>query len=211
MSTLSQSAIKCWDTCPAKYYAQYVLGVNLGQGDVHMDWGTAFHKEVESYHLGTRYNEELISSYVAQYPRLDGDAVEVGFEFTPRLPATDEALPVTLTGIIDRLSWNEIRDLKTSSVSWSQRRADEDIQATLYCYFIWQELGELLPFTFMIYRKDWKPTSRFSQIQEVTTTRTVEDFKSFWLMTNKVILDIQSESVFPCTCRNEEHKIWSNV
>jgi hypothetical protein len=168
------------------------------------------HKQVENYHLGEEYDQEIVAPYAAVVPVNDNNTqVEVSFKFTPVY--NDEPLRAEVTGIIDRMDDTGLYDLKTSSVSWSQKRADEDLQATMYCYYAYQTYGKLLPFTFVVYRKDWKPTSRFDQIQFVTTTRTPSDFDRLWLLMNKAINDIQAETEWPCHCRNLEHAVWSNT
>ena len=214
---LRQSMIKQWYYCKAAYYASYILGVPLGLGEIALDYGTAFHKEVENYHNGQPYDKELLAGYTAVVPIKA--QVEVSFEFRPRYKGDE--FPVLLTGTIDRISDIELSDFKTSSVSYSQAKVDAPLgiqsswgfdgtglQATMYLYYWWHTTGKLLPFSFIVYRKDkpnWEPARR---IQIVTTTRTLEDFDNFWLFAFKTWEDIQLERDFKCSCKNKEHLIW---
>lgn len=208
--SLRQSSIKCWEKCRAQYFAQYILGINLGEYEPALFNGTMVHAEIEKYHLGKMYDETIVAPYAEVIKPVVGEFVEERFEFVP--DHLGEKLPVPVTGIIDRVMPGEaLYDLKTSSTSWSQRRADEDLQATLYLYYWYQEHSELLPFTFVIYRKDWKPTSRFDQIQTVTTTRSVKDFDRLWLHMYKTLEDISNEEEWSCACKNQEHSVWSNI
>lgn len=204
-TALRQSSIKAWLDCPARYYASYVLGLDTGSGDPNLTFGTHFHAEVENYHLGKPYDKELLAGYTAQYPIVPGEQVERAFHVMLKHPKTGEELAVPFTGIVDRLTTTEIIDYKTSSVSWSQNRADADVQATAYLYWYWQTYGALLPFRFIVYRKDKPHWDAERRVQSITTARIVEDFTAFWLMCNKIIKDIEREERWPCYCRNHEH------
>lgn len=225
---LRQSQIKAWLNCPAQYYAQYVLGINLGEHDPNMEYGTYIHKQVEEYHLGHEYDATDLGPYLEVYSPDDFTRVELAFSFTPHLPGSltgRDNLPAYFTGIIDRY-WKEdgLHDFKTSQSSYSQNKIDAPLgistsfgydgtglQATAYCYYWWQNRGTLVPFTFDVLRKDRKKKGERYPLQRVTTTRTVEDFKNFWLLCNKLINDISNEEVWPCNCRSRAHAVWSNA
>lgn len=210
MEALRQSSVKTWLQCRALFYGRYILGLDLDSTDPNLEYGTLFHQNVERYHLGGPYDAELIAAYTEQVP-VNGHAhrqwLELPFNFCPRHPVTGQELDIPFTGTIDRVVEHiSLYDLKTSRTSWSQKRADEDIQATAYAYYWWQEKGELLPFTFVIVRKDWKPTSRFAPLQMVTTTRTEADFAQFFNLLCTIGREIKSESRYPCSCRDGQHK-----
>lgn len=224
--TLRQSQIKCWLTCRAQYYAQYILGINLGEGDPNMDFGTFVHKQVENYHLGLDYDDHYLAPYMEVYQPEDFTRVELAFKFTPVLPElyNRHNLPAVFTGVIDRY-WKQdgLHDLKTSQSSYSQTKVDAPLgisssfgydgtglQATAYCYYWWQNRGTLVPFTFDVLRKDTKKNGQAYPLQRVTTTRTVEDFKNFWLLCNTIINDISDETEWACTCKSQVHAVWSN-
>lgn len=219
--TLRQSSIRSWLKCRAEYFGQYVLGLDLYYADPALDFGTHFHTQVENYHLGKPYDQGLIAPYVAQYEQADFEAIEEPFSFVPVNPSTGEALRASITGRVDRRTKTAMHDVKTSRTSYSQAKVDAvtgsqglwydgtGLQPTIYLWQHWQTHGELLPFIFDVYRKDkpqWEPERR---LQVITTQRTVDDFERCWLMLNKVIAEIEAETVYPCSCRDEAHKMWS--
>lgn len=209
--TLRQSSIKSWLYCRAQYYAQYVLGVPLGLGNLNLEFGTMFHSEVENYHRGKAYNEDLISGYIKHYEPV-GDP-EVSFEFK-----IDD---IRFTGMVDLMLPDETRDLKTSSTSYSQTKIDHvlgatttfgydgtGLQATAYTYWRYLQEGNIYPFTFVIYRKDkplWTPERR---IQQVTTTRTEQDMHIFEQFVRNIASQIEQETEYICSCNDKEHQVW---
>lgn len=205
MESLRQSSLNCWLHCKAEYYIKYILEVKIDDADPNMAFGSYFHQQIENYHKGKKYDSVLIAPYAELYPVDTTIDVELPFEVVLRHPETNEPLPLPFTGIIDQVTSEELRDIKTSRVSWSQNKADGELQATGYLYYWWQSFNKLQPFTYVVYRKDWQATSRFKRIQTVTTTRSVEDFTAFWLLCNKVINDIKAEDIWNCTCMSQEH------
>lgn len=192
MTTLRQSSIKTWLKCPRDYYEKYIL--ELPQAfDINLDFGHRVHAAIENYHKGQPYEAELIKDYTEAYAPDDINESERQFA----LIVTSD---IVLTGTIDGINHQELRDFKTSASSWSQRRADEDLQATAYTWAWYQMTGKLLPFSFIILRKDWLPTSRFKPVQVVTTSRTLDQLRDFELLCQKVAGEIEQEYLWECKC-----------
>lgn len=210
MEVLRQSSLKTWQTCRAAFYAEYILGLNLGLGDPNLDFGTYIHLQAENYHKGLPYNAEALAEYISAVPANEADEVERRFEFVPVRPTTGEKLPWNFTGTIDRVYQGQLFDLKTSRSSWSQRRADEDLQATAYSYYWWQTYDDIPDFSFTVLRKDKRSNGGRFPLQTVTTHRTLEDFDRFWLFCYATINNIKRETIWPCTCRDQAHAAFSN-
>lgn len=217
---LRQSSLKSFLTCPAQFYERYVLELPEVFSPV-LDLGTHYHKEVERYHLGQDHDQKLIEPYIQAVKPVEGELIEHQFEYVMKHPILGTELDIPFTGTIDRVVPNEfLADLKTSSTSWSQTKADKTmpdfsgwfpemsgLQATAYCYYWWQEHGELLPFDFVIFRKDIKKNGDKYPVKSVRTYRTLEDFAHFYDLCEKVIYDIKHEKDWSCQCQNQEHKI----
>lgn len=201
---LRQSSIKCWEYCPAKYRAEYILGLNLGEFDPNLMYGTSVHKLVERYHLKGELAPE-IQRYTDVYPREDYRLIEQGF--SQPMPLAD----ATFTGTIDRVRKDDLRDLKTSKVSYSQNKVDNDIQATSYLWYWWRKTGEIVPFGFDVLRKDKRANGEEFPLQVITTTRTKDQLIDFEYYCAKIVNDISNETEFRCLCRNQEHAIFSKV
>lgn len=204
LKSLSQSKIRTWLNCKAEYYLKYELGIYLYNPN--FEAGTAYHAAVEDYHHGRPYDAELIKAYTEQFKPADVIATEVKFRTTFKHPETGESLAVPFSGIIDHIRKNgRLADLKTSQVSWSQNRADGDIQPTAYLFHQWQTTGKLEPFEFVIARKNWDESKRYAPLQVVSTERTLTDFASLWNLCYRIIEDISKEMYWDCSCKSKEH------
>lgn len=201
---LRQSLIRCWEYCPAKYRATYILGLNLGEFDPNLMYGTGVHTLVERYHLKGELTPE-IKRYTDVYAAKDYLQIERAFSWYMPLAEVD------FTGTIDRVAEDGLHDLKTSKVSYSQNKVDNDIQATAYLAYKHYESNMIVPFTFDILRKDKRANGQEFPLQVITTTRTEAQLIDFQYYCAKVVADIEAETEFRCLCRNQEHAIWSNV
>ena len=202
--TLRQSSIRAWEYCPAKYRATYELGLNLGEYDPNLMYGTMVHKMVEEYHL-TGLGNPLIDRYTGEYQSRDFVYVEHSFSWD--MPLTG----ITFTGTIDRIREHDLRDFKTSKVSYSQRRVDEDIQATAYLAYWYDKTGDIVPFGFDVLRKDKRANGAEFPLQVLATTRTREQLKMFELYCEQIAEAISRETEFRCTCRTQEHAVFSRT
>lgn len=206
MLKLSHSRLTTWLYCRAAYYNRYILGIS--EYDVNFEFGSKVHREAEAYHLGKDYDAGLLGGYTALKPADHFAEVEREFEVYFKHPTSGLKLPTPFRGIVDGITPDgRLEDLKTAQASWSQKMADSSLQATAYLYWRWQETGELQPFTFTIYRKDWTPKSRFKQVSTLETTRTVDDFVNYYLLLNKCLKDIQAEEQWLCSCPGQDHLI----
>lgn len=226
---LRQSSLNAWITCRAKYYGQYVLGLRLGDGDPNLEFGTMLHKQVEHYHQGKPYDVELLKPYTDEFPAVpEDDQCEVPFSVPLIHPGSGQSLPWILTGTIDRINaLSGLYDLKTTRYSISQAAIDNPLvgyglQATTYLYAAWTDqwrlgAGEIKlvdlqpkPMSFIIWRKDLRANGERFPVKTITTTRNFADFADFWELCRRVIAQIEQETVFPCSCRNQEHAWLSN-
>lgn len=220
IETLRQSSLRAWLTCPAEFYEKYILGLADEFNPV-LELGTHYHSEVESYHLGRPYDDKLIGVYTEVIKPEPGELVEHSFEFTPLHPIFETALDIPFTGTIDlAIPGKRLQDLKTSSTSWSQTKADKampdlsgwypelsGVQATAYLSYWHQEHGELLPFDFAVIRKDIRKNGQPYPLKLIRTERTLSDFARFHDLCQKVISDIRRERDFTCICRDQKHKL----
>lgn len=203
LAKLSQSAITSWEFCRAKFYAEYILGLKLSDNDPNLWYGRHVHKQVENYHLGHDYDADIVRRYAEVYPSPAFVSVEQRFSFQPAL------LDIPFNGVIDRVAATGLHDVKTSTGSWSQRRADESIQATSYLAYWHHATGELVPFTFDVLRKDQRTNGEAFPLQSVTTHRTLDQLKAWQYQVAKLVHDINQEYIFACSCSSQEHAIWS--
>lgn len=201
---LTQSQIKTYLECKAKFYNDCVLGLSLWVPA--FEQGTDYHAAVEAYHLhGT--TDERIQPYMDAVAQKDYLSIERPFKMRLAHPESGELLPVYLAGRIDRIAADGVHDFKTSSVSWSQARADKDIQATIYLYAMWQSTGELQPFHFDILRKDRRANGEAYPCKAVTTLRDTWHFKSLWLLVQKIVRDMDNETDWSCACPGRIHEL----
>lgn len=168
--------------------------------------GTALHRAIEAYHgyedadpetelvqrwkdvkpivvaeraLGKRVTVDLgrsleaLALYVDKYPRNPMDSSE--WPFTLPVPG----LSVPLVGFLDLLTEDKtIRDIKTagSSKTWTQEKANGELQATCYIWAVYQLIHELRPFEYVILHTG--PDAPVS-LNVIETTRTLADLEAF--------------------------------
>lgn len=182
---------------------QYVLGIRDGEFNPDFIWGKYIHEEVEYYHRDGEGASADIARYTDVYEA--SDYVEVEYPFTWNSPI----IGLPFTGIIDRMDTALIlHDLKTSKCSWSQRKADDDIQATAYLAWNYSVSETLNPFTFDILRKDKRANGGEFPLQSVTTTRTKQQLLDFEYFCAKALNDMAREREYRCNCYDGAHKLW---
>ena len=224
LQLLRQSMIRSWLTCPAEYYQRYELGIEQPFTPA-LELGTHYHKEVERYHLGKPYDEQLIAPYTEVVQPITGELIEHSFTYIPIHPVFGTKLDIPFTGTIDRVNPSmALTDFKTSSSSWSQTKADKalpdltgwypetsGLQATAYCMYWWQEHGEVLPFDFVVLRKDRKKNGDIYPVKTIRTTRSIDNFAMFFDLCEQIITDIQNETEWLCTCINQTHVLEETI
>lgn len=221
LEAISHSKLKSWEFCPASFYVQYILGLDFYSP--HFDFGTEYHKSVELYHLGLKWdwkrdrngdilrdeagepvgidrrNDEMISEYTSRIAQDAFSKIELKEKVVLHHPVTGEALALPMSLVIDRVVNNGyLSDLKTSKVAWNQARVDADKQATVYS-FAWYELTGIIPeFEFVVVRKN--PGPRTAPVSTWKTQRTISDFVEYWEWAHKTINEIVTATSYPCTC-----------
>lgn len=114
---------------------------------------------------------QALELYRTKFPPNRLDSAEWYFEH--EIPG----LSVPFCGFIDLVTEDKIiRDHKSGSSKWDQAKADKDLQATAYVYAMWREIGEILPFEFVIlYTGFQQPVS----VRTIPTTRTMAQLEAF--------------------------------
>lgn len=201
---LRQSMLSVYEYCPALFYQEYILELKPYQP--HFDFGTQLHSAIENYHRGKSYNPLLVQDYSVRFPVDFFDELEVPFETQFKHPFTGETLIMPVRGRMDAIRRSDgLYDFKSSKSSWSQAKADNSVQATTYLYHHWQETGELVPFYFVVIRKDRERARK--PIDVLTTHRTVDDFAALWLRYFKLATDIEQRLEWRCRCRYAQHEL----
>jgi hypothetical protein len=113
---LSWSAISCFEESPSKWYKLYILGEKTPDNPF-MEFGSKFAKSIEDKNCEVQELENSLSSKREQ---------KMYFQLTPELG---------LVGYID--AYNEdtkkvIDEVKTGMKEWTQQRADDHRQITIY-------------------------------------------------------------------------------
>ncbi len=123
---------------------------------------------------------EALALYRQRYPRQVGDSAEE--PFTIKIPGVN----VPFKGFMDLVTaGNLIRDIKTTgSSSWTQEKADTDLQATAYCYAFHQLTGQMpAGFEFVVLYTGVKHSV---DLTVLPTTRTALHFEAFELLVKDV-------------------------
>lgn len=104
-------------------------------------------------------------------------------------------LEVPIVGTIDCLDTSEnLIDLKTSSKSWTQSQADEELQPVVYRQLVKSETGSYprsIRFDVLVKSKEIK-------VQKIETTRDESDWQAFLLRARAAISQIKSGIFPPC-------------
>lgn len=159
------------------------LGPNLMDEVVEHAWSEVM-KDGNADDIQDEENEidklkHLVGLYWAEVaPSVIPSAVELKFSIP--IPGVD----VPFVGIIDLIDNGFLVDHKTSNKSWSQSRADSDLQVTAYTYAYWAMRGEFpLGFRFDVAVKELK-TPKIMQLDTARTKNQVLWFESmlpiFW-------------------------------
>jgi CRISPR/Cas system-associated exonuclease Cas4 (RecB family) len=202
---ISVSAVNDYILCPLRWWGSRIAKWERPPALAPMA-GTALHRAIEAYHgyedadpeteLVNRWKElkpviaadralgkpikvdlgrslDALALYVDKYPRNPMDSSE--WPFRQAVPG----LSVPLIGFLDLLTEDKtIRDIKTagSMKTWTQAKADGELQATAYIWVINELIGELRPFEYVILHTG--PDAPVS-LTVIETTRTLDDLKAF--------------------------------
>ncbi len=137
---------------------------------------------------------QALDLYRERFPRQDYDGTEEFFT------ATVPEVPVPLIGYMDVVtSTNIIRDIKTTaSSSWTQEKADADLQATIYCYAFHQMTGVIPEFEFVVlYTGVQRPVS----LTVIPTVRTPKHFEGLELLVREVYERMQQSEHLLASCK----------
>ncbi len=202
---ISVSAVNDFLTCPLRWWGARIAKWERPPALAPMA-GTALHRAIEAYHgyedadpeteLVQRWKDlkpvitseralgrpikvdlgrslEALALYMARYPRNPMDASE--WPFRQAVPG----LSVPLIGFLDLLTEDKtIRDIKTtgSPKTWTQAKANSELQATAYIWVVHELIQELRPFEYVILHTG--PDAPVS-LNVIRTTRTVDELKAF--------------------------------
>lgn len=202
---LSVSQVNDFLTCPLRWWGGRIAKWERPPALAPMA-GTALHRAIEAYHgtedadpeleLVERWKElkpvivsekalgrpikvdlgrslEALGLYVERYARNPMDSSEWPFRMT--VPG----LSVPLIGFLDLLTEDKtIRDIKTAGnpKTWTQAKANGELQATAYIWVVHELIGELRPFEYVVLHTG--PDAPVS-LTVIETTRTMDDLQAF--------------------------------
>ncbi len=216
---LSVSAINDYLTCPLRWAGSRLLGFPRFPASAPLA-GVALHAAVEIHHRYEDHDPEteLVQRWKAVRPvmqaeRALGKTVQVDlarsltalelyrnrFPFQPYDGAeeffrvTIPGVPVPIIGYMDLVtSDNLICDMKTTgSNSWTQEKADTELQATMYTYAFRQLTGEL-PQGFE-YRVLYTGTRKPVDLTILPTQRTPKHFAALEILVRDVYEQMQHQ------------------
>ena len=119
--------------------------------------------------------------------------VEQPFELTLVEPETKEHLALPLNGRFDLIEQGPvIVDLKTAGRKHTQSDADMNLQLTGYSYVYYMKTGKIPDLRLDVLLKYKSP-----RMEKVSTTRTVMDFRRFFLLAKQVLKGIKAGVFYP--------------
>ena len=103
---------------------------------------------------------------------------------------------VEINGFLDRLNPGNVPvELKTSSSSWNQWKADSSLQMTVYCYMTaFHQKQERVEGNFEVLVKNKTP-----KLQQFTTTRNVRHFRRMYATIEQITAAINNGIFYPST------------
>ena len=145
---LSWSAIWLYDNNPEQFYTQYVLGIKepptremLLGSIIHAGFeGKDWKKELIDNNFTPDYERTVAEIMKFPIPKMTQQEVWLG-EKGREYEETDCSLAARADGIND--DDNVIIEIKTGKNFWTQERADEHGQLTLYAFLKWKETGKI--------------------------------------------------------------------
>jgi len=145
---LSWSAISCYDYNPEQFYTQYILGIK-DPPTREMTLGNIIHSGFE----GKDWKKELIDNdFTSDYERTVAEIMKFPM---PKMTQQEvwlgekgkeyEELGCAFAARADGINEDEnvIIEIKTGKNFWTQERADEHGQLTLYSFLKWKETGKI--------------------------------------------------------------------
>ena len=119
--------------------------------------------------------------------------VESAFETALIEPKTKQRLELPLAGRFDLIEEGPvIVDLKTAARKCSQSDADANLQLTGYSYVYYLKTGTLPDLRLDVLLKTKSP-----KLEKLSTSRTIQDFRAFFLLAKQILKGIRSNVFFP--------------
>ena len=156
-----------------------------------IDWGSDNQTELFNYGIKVFSDEDILTTIQGLKPLiLDGSpCMELKIELN--VPG----VPVPVIGYIDLIQANNVAvDFKTSRTSWTQERADKELQAAFYLAALNQMGMAQLPaqFEYIVFVKNKAP-----KIQRFTTERKASDIFRLFNLVGEVYRAINQQVFLP--------------
>lgn len=160
--------------------------------------------ELQMKHMGMC--RKWMEEYSKKPDKLTQPKFDIGFGI-PLIRANGDTLKCKVSGYMDGLdilSESKVHgiEVKTTTEPWTQERADTEIQATIYIYYMFVTYGKLFPIEYIVFNKKDYSINRF------ITTRTLYDFDQLFMKLEQFIKDVEAEKFrknpnhpFWCSCR----------
>jgi hypothetical protein len=176
----SWSLFEAYQKCSKIVFFEKICQIEKEPRD-YFEHGSKVHEEVDKYHKGQKFDEELIKRYTEVIPKDYYTHTEDWINAFIHNPSNKaEKIETEFCGKLDGRGKDFIADLKTMGGSISQKTADEMGQITLYLYMDWINTGEIKKFRILNHRKDRNSKGELFPLQIIDTTRTIEDFQKLW-------------------------------
>lgn len=132
---ISFSEVDCFNNYTDEYYQKYVLGIRTPPNEPMM-LGTIIHNTIQN--TGFNWKRELSEKGFTSEKQRIVEKIALNTEL-PVYQEWEKKLEVkiddwSLLGYLDGFSEKKILEIKTGSSFWSQQRADESLQISVYSY-----------------------------------------------------------------------------
>jgi hypothetical protein len=231
-SKISSSLVNLYLNCPLAFKLTVIDGLEakegpaLKQGSMFDEAFKAYHQNKDPYeairahvnklgkkdlwsepptklqiqHMGVV--RKLMDKYSLNPQKFKKPNFDVGYGVPLINPTNGEILRAEVSGYLDGLDTDEIIEVKTTSEDWTQERADTELQATMYTYYVYFKYNKLLPVKYIVFNK------KNLNIQVFITRRSIDDFANLYTILDKFIDDVEAEKFnrnpnhpYYCSCR----------
>jgi PD-(D/E)XK nuclease superfamily len=222
LKKISASSINCYLNCPLSFKLIYIDGYEPEAGKA-LDIGSIFDLMFKSFHEGKDPYEEAKKKFFSNPPTQEEiDNYSVGkklidkYKLSPHLfisPKFDIGFGIhytpgiRLTGYLDGIDNTLIGtigiEVKTTTNNWTQEKVDEQLQATIYAYYLHLTYKIDRPLiTYLVFNK------KTLQCQKFLAKRDKTDFEKMFKTIDRFIADVEAERFdrnpnhpYYCACR----------
>ena len=205
---LSYSALKTYDNCPRCYYLKYGLNIWDQEKNDALLFGGELHDQIAKYHgyekpnwkkrLDGKRPDEIVrrvkpyfNLYKERYNK-ESEEVEKEFLINFRHPDTGQSLGFPIKGYLDLVQDNYLIEHKTSSSRYTQRKAHDMKQLTIYSYAFRKIFGKKekgIKINVFLKRK----TAKHRNLEVIETSRDNSDYADFWCWARPIVVKIKKQ------------------